>query len=87
MSEISINTDHIHHCIHLPQLIKTDLTKKLDLVLTNLIGKDGVQCWSIYENIYPIRVSSSIGGWPTETKEAPFAHEVRLIPPETNPVF
>ena len=29
----------------------------------------------------------SIDGWPTKAKEAPFPHEVRLTPLDTNPVF
>ena len=33
--------------IHLPKPVSTDLTIKSDLVLTNPIGKDGVQGWSI----------------------------------------
>ena len=33
--------------IHLPEPVSTDLTIKSDLVLTNPIGKDGVQGWSM----------------------------------------
>ena len=33
--------------IHLPKPVSTDLTMKSDLVLTNPIGKDGVQGWSM----------------------------------------
>ena len=40
--------------VHLPKPVSTDLTIKPDSVLTNPIGKDGVQSWSM-ENIYPIR--------------------------------
>ena len=29
----------------------------------------------------------SLEGWPTKAKEAPFPHEVRLAPLDTNPVF
>ena len=29
----------------------------------------------------------SLEGWPTKAKEAPFPHEVRLTPLDTNPVF
>ena len=32
--------------IHLPKPVSTDLTIKSDLVLTNPIGRDGVQGWS-----------------------------------------
>ena len=31
--------------IHLPKPVSTDLTIKSDLVLTNAIGKEGVQDW------------------------------------------
>ena len=40
--------------VHLPKPVSTDLTIKPDSVLTNPIGKDGVQSWSM-QNIYPIR--------------------------------
>ena len=33
--------------IHLPKPVSTDLTIKPDSVLTNPIGKDGVQSWSM----------------------------------------
>ena len=33
--------------VHLPKPVSTDLTIKLDSVLTNLIGKDGVRSWSM----------------------------------------
>ena len=33
--------------IHLSKPVWTDLTKKLDSVLTNPIGKDGVWDWSM----------------------------------------
>ena len=33
--------------IHLPKRVSTDLTIKPDSVLTNPIGKDGVQSWSM----------------------------------------
>ena len=29
----------------------------------------------------------SLEGWPTKAKEAPFPHDVRLAPLDTNPVF
>ena len=29
----------------------------------------------------------SLEVWPTKAKEAPSPHEVRLTPPDTNPVF
>ena len=32
-------------------------------------------------------VIPSLEGWPPNAKEAPSAHEVRLTPPETNPIF
>ena len=32
--------------VHLPKLVSTDLTRKSDLVLTNLVGKVGVRGWS-----------------------------------------
>ena len=37
----SINTNHSYHHIHLPKLVSSDLTIKLDLVLTSQIGRDG----------------------------------------------
>ena len=39
---------------HLPKPVSTELTIEPDSVLTNPIGKDGVQSWSM-QNIYPIR--------------------------------
>ena len=33
--------------VHLPKPVSTDLTIKPDSVLTNPIGKDGVQSWSM----------------------------------------
>ena len=33
--------------VHLPKSVSTDLTIKPDSVLTNPIGKDGVQSWSM----------------------------------------
>ena len=33
--------------VHLPKPVSTDLTIKPDSVLTNTIGKDGVQSWSM----------------------------------------
>ena len=33
--------------IHFPKLVSTDQIIKSDLVLTNVIGKDGVQSWSM----------------------------------------
>ena len=45
---ISINTNHSYHQhIHLPKPVSSDLTIKPDSVLTNAIGKDWVQSWSI----------------------------------------
>ena len=51
---ISINTNHNYHQHSSPKPTdlnqlksSTDLTIKPDLVLTNTIGKDGVQGWSI----------------------------------------
>ena len=41
---ISINTNHNYH-VHLTKSVSTDLTIKPDSVLTNAIGKDGVQSW------------------------------------------
>ena len=32
-------------------------------------------------------VIPSLEGWPPNAKEAPSAHEVRLTPLETNPIF
>ena len=32
-------------------------------------------------------VTPSLEGWPTEAKEPPCLHEVRLTPLDTNPVF
>ena len=32
-------------------------------------------------------MTPSLKGWPTEAKEAPSPHEVRLTPLDTNPVF
>ena len=32
-------------------------------------------------------MTPSLEGWTTKAKEAPFPHEVRLAPPNTNPVF
>ena len=32
-------------------------------------------------------MTSSLEGWPTKDKEAPYPHEVRLTPLETSPVF
>ena len=29
----------------------------------------------------------SLEGWPTKAKKAPFPHELRLAPWDTNPVF
>ena len=65
--------------VHLPKSVSTDLTIKSDLVLTNLIGKDGVR--DIFIVIPPLEVG------PTKAKEAPFPHKVRLTPLESNPVF
>ena len=39
---------------HLPKPVSTDLTIKLNSVLTNPVGKDGVQSWSM-SNIYVMR--------------------------------
>ena len=33
--------------VHLPKLVSTDVRIKLNSVLINPIGKDGVQSWSI----------------------------------------
>ena len=32
-------------------------------------------------------MTPSAEGWPTKAKETPSAHEVRLVPLDTNPVF
>ena len=32
-------------------------------------------------------MTPSLEGWPSKAKEAPSAHEVRLAPVDTNPVF
>ena len=32
-------------------------------------------------------MTPSLEGWPTKAKEAPSSLEVRLAPPDTNPVF
>ena len=32
-------------------------------------------------------MTPSLEGWPTKAKEAPFPHEVRMSPLDTNPVF
>ena len=32
-------------------------------------------------------MTPSLEGWPTKAKETPSAHEVRLVPLDTNPVF
>ena len=40
---LSINTNHSYLSIHPPKSVSTDLTIKSNSVLTNPIGKDGVQ--------------------------------------------
>ena len=40
--------------VHLPKPVSTDLKTKPYSILTNPIGKNGVQSWSM-QNIYPIR--------------------------------
>ena len=32
-------------------------------------------------------VTTPLEGWPTKAKKAPYPHEVRLTPLDTNPVF
>ena len=44
---ISINTITATTSAHLPKPVSTDLTIKLDSVLPNPIGKDGVRNWSM----------------------------------------
>ena len=51
--------------------VSTDLTIKPDSVLTNPVGKDGVQNWLMIP---------SLEGQLTKAKEAPSPHEVRLVP-------
>ena len=55
------------------------------------MGKDRVQDWSMQPWSIPHKVFfiviTSLEGWPTKAKEAPFPHEVRLTPLDTNPVF
>ena len=43
----SINTNYSYHQHYLPQPVSTDQTIISDSVLTNSVGKDGVQGWSI----------------------------------------
>ena len=44
---ISITLITANTSVHLPKPVSTDLTIRPDSVLTNPIGKDGVQSWSM----------------------------------------
>ena len=75
--------------VHLLKPVSTDLTIKLDSVLTNPIRKimfEAGWCKSSTPSCIFI-MTPSLEGWPTKAKEAPSLHEVRQALLDTNPVF